>query len=155
MSKHEHVNLFVDGAPAGKLQPVEVERCDAGLFRVLYSPGFVEGIAAGDVIRIADEKFGHFEVVTRGGNIAVKLATEQPIATLASLVSGELEPLGGRFDGALEHAAVWTIPLTVGFKKIEEIMSRAAAVTPGSNWWYGNVYDAEGEPLRWWEPSPR
>ena len=151
MSEYEHVDLFVEGAPSGKLQPVDVERLGAEQFRVMYSPGFVEGIAAGDVIRVTDKKLGQFEIVTRGGNIAVKLATEQPVAAVASIVSAELEPLGGRLDGALEHAAVWTVPVTAGFNKIEEVMSRAA-LTPGSGWWYGNVYDHDGEPLRWWEP---
>jgi hypothetical protein len=154
MSEHEHVDLVLEGAPPGKMQPVEVERLDSGHYRVLYTPGLVEGIAAGDTIRITDRTLGHFEVVSRGGNIAVKLASDQPIGALAALVSAELEPLGGRFDGALRHAAVWTVPVSAGFEKIESVMSRATAATPASNWWYGNVYDGEGEPLRWWAPSP-
>ena len=151
MSEYEHVGLFVEGASPGKTQPVEVERLNSDNYRVLFSPGFVEGIAAGDTIRITDGKLGHFEVVSRGGNLAVKLVTEQPIGATVSAVSAELESLDGRFDGAIEHAAVWTVPVTAGFEKIEGVMSRAVAAMPGSSWWYGNVYDDDGAPLRWWE----
>ncbi len=45
--KHEHVELMVEGAPPGKTQPVEVEAISVDHYRVLCSPGFVEGIAAG------------------------------------------------------------------------------------------------------------
>jgi hypothetical protein len=72
--QHEHVGLMVEGAPPGKTQPVEVEAISANHYRVLYSPGFVEGIAAGDTIRIIDRGLGLFEVVSRGGNVAIKFA---------------------------------------------------------------------------------
>lgn len=152
--QHEHVGLVVEGAPRGKTQPVEVEAISVDLYRVLYSPGLVEGIAAGDTIRITDRASGLFEVVSRGGNVSVKFATEQPIADVLQFLSTQLELLGGRFDGAVAHAGVWTVPVVAGFKEIEDVMSRALALRPGSQWWYGNVYDDNGDPLRWWEHSP-
>jgi hypothetical protein len=152
--QHEHVGLMVEGAPPGKTQPVEVEAISANHYRVVYSPGFVEGIAAGDTIRIIDRGLGLFEVVSRGGNVAIKFATEQPIADVLQFISTELALLGGRFDGAIEHVGVWTVPVVAGFKEIESALARAVALMPGSQWWYGNVYDDKGNPLRWWEHSP-
>jgi Domain of unknown function (DUF4265) len=151
--QREHVGLMVEGAPPGKTQPVEVEAISADHYRVLHSPGFVEGIAAGDTIRITDRELGLFEVASRGGNVAVKFAAEQPIAGVLQFISTEFELLGGRFDGAIGRAGVWTVPVAAGFNEIEGVMARAVALMPGSQWWYGNVYANDGEPLRWWEHS--
>jgi hypothetical protein len=148
---HHHVDLFIVGARPGATQPVEVERLDSGDLLVLYSPGLVEGIAAGDVIKITDPSLGRFEVVRRGRNLAVKFAAPHPIADLLPSISADLDVLGGRLDGAIEKAAVWTVPAHAGFKRIENVMSSAVARTPASDWWYGNVYDDVGQPLRWWE----
>jgi hypothetical protein len=130
---------------------VEVEQREDGAYLVLCSPGYVEGVAAGDVIRVTDSTLGAFEVVERGGNLAVKFAAVTPIAAVVPIISAGLEPLGGRLDGHIEKAAVWTIPVVAGFHAIEQVMSAASARTPGSEWWYGNVYDGQGRPLRWWE----
>jgi len=149
--QHEHVDLMVAGAPAGATQPVEVEPLGAGEYRILYSPGWVEGIAAGDTIRVTDTMLGRFEVLSRGRNLAIKFTSPQPVAQILPSVSTELEAIGGRLDGSIERAAVWTVPVSAGFERIEAIMTAAAARIPGSGWWYGNVYDESGEPLRWWE----
>ena len=77
---HLHVDLFIVGARPGATQPVEVERLEDDSYIVLHSPGLVEGIAAGDVIRVTDPKLGLFEIVTRGGNISVKFAASSSIA---------------------------------------------------------------------------
>jgi hypothetical protein len=149
---HLHVDLFIVGARSGATQPVEVEQLDDGSYRVLFSPGFVEGVAAGDVIRITDPKLGHFVVVERGGNLAVKFGATSPIAAVLPSISSALAPLGGRMDGAIDKAAVWTVPAAAGFAAIDRIMVAAVGRMPGGEWWYGNVYDEQGQPLRWWEP---
>jgi hypothetical protein len=146
-----HVDLFITGARPGATQPVEVAPLEDDSYLVLHSPGFVEGIAAGDVIRIIDRKLGRFEIVTRGGNISVKFAASSSIAAMVPVISAELEALGGHLDGAIENAAVWTIPLASGFDSIESVMAIAVRRMPASEWWYGNVYDEDGQPLRWWE----
>ena len=147
-----HIGLEVEGAPAGQTQPVEVVALGDDDYRVLYSPGFVEGVAAGDVIRVHDATTGAFTVITRGGNVVVKISSPDPFAgTQLDDATADLAALGGRFDGAIETAAVWTIPVTASFRRIEEAMNRIVRRIPGSEWWYGNVYDANGEPLGWWE----
>lgn len=153
MSHPLHVDLFIVGARAGATEPVEVEQLPDERYRVLYSPGFVEGLAAGDVIQLTDLKLGHFEVVRRGGNLAVKFAARSSVAAAIPGISSGLEVLGGRLDGAIEKAAVWTVPASVGFEPIERVMSAAVAQMPTSEWWYGNVYDELGKPLGWWEKA--
>ena len=145
-----HINLFVEGANPGATQPVEVEPLDSGAYRVLYSPGLVEGVAAGDVIRVTDDELGHFEVLQRGGNVCVKWAASASIGE--SLVEADelLKPLGARRDGSIERAAVWTIPIAVGLSEIESAMASIIALHPGSEWWFGNVYDSDNRPLDWW-----
>jgi hypothetical protein len=44
------------------------------------------------------------------------------------------------------------VPAAAGFARIESIMADAVQRVPGAEWWYGNVYDDAGAPLRWWEP---
>jgi hypothetical protein len=151
--EHDHLDLIIEGARVGATQPVEVEPLGAGKYRVRYSPGFVEGIAAGDIIRVTDPELGRFEVLSRGGNIAVKLAAREAVAGALPAVTAALEAVGGRLDGAIEQAAVWTVPAAAGFKRIEAIMADAVGRLSGSEWWYGNVYDDSGKPLRWWEPG--
>lgn len=61
-------NLIVEGSKGGT-QPVEVESISPHVFRILYSPGFVKDVAAGDIIRVTDEETGAFEVIEYGGNL--------------------------------------------------------------------------------------
>lgn len=154
MSDHSlHIDLVVVGAGSAATQPVEVEPLGNGEYRILFSPGLVEGIAAGDVVKVTNPALGLFEVLVRGGNVAVKFGAPQPLGQALPAICTDLEALGGRLDGATETAAVWTIPAVAGFARIEETMAAAVARIPGSGWWYGNVYDDHGNPLRWWEQS--
>ena len=148
-----HIELFVVGAPAGKTQPVEVAALGDDLYRVLYSPGLVEGIAANDVIRLVDHTLGTFEVVERGHNVAVKVASSSEISNTLAEIERVLAPLGARRDGAISKAAVWTIPVTPGFEAIEAAMTEIMRIIPESEWWYGNVYDESGNPLNWWKDT--
>ena len=147
----KHVALAVDGSDPPGTQPVEVDARPDGTFLILHSPGFVEGIAAGDVVRITDRELGLFEVVERGGNVSLKWSTPDSIAGVLDQANAILSELSASFDGAIEHAAVWTVPVAAGFSAIEERMERVVALRDGSSWWYGNVYDDKGAPLNWWE----
>ena len=152
MSEHPfHIDLVVVGGRAGATQPVEVEPLGNDEYRILFSPGLVEGIAAGDVIRVTDPRVGLFEVLSRGGNVAVKFGAPEPLEPFLPAIHADLEALGGRLDGATDTAAVWTIPAAAGFARIEKAMAAAVARIPGAGWWYGNVYDGDGKPLHWWE----
>jgi hypothetical protein len=152
VADHLHIDLFVEGTRRGGTQPVEVEDLGDGTYRVLYSPGLVEGVAAGDVVRLLDPSIGAFEVLRRGGNLAIKLARPgaDNLRPAIAEITRALEVLGGRLDGATPHAAVWTVPAASGFPGVEAVMNAAVARIPGSGWWFGNVYDENDKPLLWW-----
>jgi hypothetical protein len=61
----QHILLLIEyrkGHPVR--EPVHAESLGDGLFRLLYTPGLVQGIAAGDEFRLVDAD-GAFEVVRR------------------------------------------------------------------------------------------
>ncbi len=148
MSDMEHVGLFVEGSDGR--EATEVRRLADGLLEILYTPGFVEGIAAGDLIRVTDPDTGAFEVVRRGGNLGVKLFSEGPIQPVLDWLGPSLLALQARLDGQIERGAVLTIPASIGLPAVDAAMDAVATAFPGLVWYYGNVYDAAGEPLGWW-----
>ena len=75
---NKHINLIVEGSE-GKTQPVEVEVVSTKVYRILFSPGFVENVAAGDLIRVIDEGTGEFKVIKYGGNVSVKISDSSRI----------------------------------------------------------------------------
>ncbi len=153
MSRETHISLSVVGATQGRTQPVEVQHIGDDDYLVLYSPGLVEGIAAGDHIRLTDAELGEFSLLKRGGNIAVKLAwpSGSCMGSRIETLREALEELGARLDGFIDTAAVWTIPSSAGFAAIEKAFDTASSNVPGAEWWYGNVYDDEGKPFGWWD----
>ena len=113
----------------------------------MSTPGLVLGVAADDVVQVGDD--GRFEVLQRGGNVAVQVTTQQAQAEVQKLVA-DVEGIGGWLDGY--HAgrlAVFTFPMRTGFEAIESVID-AYARRHGEEWYYGNVYDDHDEPLNWW-----
>jgi len=146
-----HVLLLAenrDGRPFR--EPVHAERLPSGALRVTSSPGFVQGIAAGDEFRLLDGT-GAFEVTHRAGNVAVQLFFSSPIATHASALSARVQELGGWLDGSIEKGLVFTIPVAAGFPAIERLFNAWVAEQPGREWAFGNVYAEDGSPLNWWQ----
>jgi len=137
-----------NGVP--QYEPVHGEFLDGGAWLLLQSPSFVYGLAAGDEIELGETK-GSFQLLARGGNIALRILSEKPLGAafdaLAETVAAELD---GRVDGQLEQAAVFTMPAAAGFDNIEQIFNDYVDEQPGTLWEYGNVYDEDGEPLEWW-----
>lgn len=147
---NQHIDLYIEGTESDT-QPVEVESISPNVFRILYSPGFVEDIAAGDVIRVTDQEKGSFEVIKYGGNVSVKISDIESIIDKLKSLEEVLSKVGGRLDGNLEHVAVWTIPVKSGFQEIEAAITSACDFLKEPTWWYGNVYDAQDKPLNWWK----
>ncbi len=116
-------------------------------------------LAAGDTIRVTNIEVGTFDIVARGGNIAVQfylpeIESDDLQATLkvGKEITPAIELLGGRLDGHTAGLIVYTIPIGAGFRAIEDAFVAAVSEFPGSQWQYANVYEATtGEPLRWWE----
>jgi len=146
---NNHINLIVEGSEGGT-QPVEVKLISSSVYRILFSPGFVEGIAAGDVIRLTDQVKGEFEVIEYGGNVSVKISDVSRIVEKLPEIDSILTKVGARRDGNLERVAVWTIPVKSGFNDIELSIANACKILEEPDWWYGNVYDSQNNPINWW-----
>jgi hypothetical protein len=144
-----HLDLAIDGNPARK-QPVSVRHLRDGLYQVLFTPGFVDGIAADDVIR-ADPASGQFEVVVRGGNVAIKVFSRDDIGPVVDWIMPRLRALDGRLDGRHRHAAAITVPVGATFETIEAVMAGSVETFPGIEWYFANVYDDRDQPLDWWK----
>lgn len=147
----KHIDLLVEQGKF-RTQPVEVEQITQNKFKVLYTPGMVEGIASEDHIEITDYDTGEFKVIKRGGNVAIKIFSKVKIANYMEEIENALLPIGGKCDGAIAKACVWTVKLSeTSFSKIDSAMNSVISVVPESVWWYGNVYDKSDKPLNWWK----
>jgi hypothetical protein len=145
----EHVSLFAGESNGQRTyEPVHVVVVRDGVRRVLFTPGMVYGIAAGDEIELTEG--GEFKVLRRGQNLAVRVFSEEPIAQYLPRLQAEVQPLGGRIDGQVKHGAAFTIPVSAGFKSVEAIFVSFVNDHPSCIWEYGNVYDEQSKPLGWW-----
>lgn len=152
MSSARTVILIVAGhsSTSGKpvLEELLVDDLAGGRYRVVSAPGLASGVAAGDVIAY-DEQAQTFEVVERGGNLCVQVYGTHRVP---EEFVAEVNRLGGTFDGATERNSVYSIPVTATFPVVEKLFGDFVAAHPGTNWYFGNVYDpADDEtPLNWW-----
>jgi hypothetical protein len=147
------VRLLVGAASDGTpfFEEVPVERLGGERFRILASPGLLDGLAAGDVFERSDD--GTYRLIERSGNLCVQLLYDDtaPHERFDLEVLPRVHELGGWLDGRTERASVLTFPLTAGFAPIEGLMNAWVASTPGGSWSYGNVYGEDGRtPLGWW-----
>ncbi len=152
---HETVHVPVGQASSGNevVESLLVEPVGEGIYRLLRSPGLADGLAAGDLFRLLPGEEAGFEILKRGGNLAVQIYHdgEQTPALLAAVAA--LESLGGTRDDRGGKATVVSVPVSVGFPVIERVMTRFLEVQPNSEWYFGNVYDPQDgvTPLAWWE----
>jgi hypothetical protein len=152
MTAQRHVHLLVDGAGGKTVQePVHVVDLGDGRFRLLHSPGFVQGIAAGDEFQTLDEH-GAFRILHRSGNIAVQVFSEVSVDTVIEEFARRVAEIGGVLDGTIERGMVFTIPIRACFPTIEALFNELVAAHAGMEWLYGNVYDPRDgiTPLNWW-----
>lgn len=126
---------------------------DGKEFRLLKSPAFVRGVAAGDRIRYPVNNDSGYTLVKRSGNLSIRVLRKEAIDDVAMLLTPELELLDGTLDLQSQRLLVYSIHVSIGFQQIEALLDRAAEQFPGVVWYYGNVYDpADGlTPLTWWQ----
>lgn len=148
------VPVFSDGARQGE-EVLPVAELGDGRFRLLASPGFVEGLAADDEFELdPGAPLGH-RVVRRGGNLCVWFYHSEPLSESSEVtadVRRAAESLGGRLDGGYSRMLVLTIPIAAGFDTVARVLDDAVRRHAAASWLYGNVYDpADGmTPLDWW-----
>ena len=147
----QHIELLVEVANGRrKREPVHVEPLGNSRYRVLFTPGLVYGIAAGDEIEMLDDE-GAFRVVKRGGNLAVRVLSEQPLGERGDQLAAKVQQqLNGSLDGRIPRGLAFTIPVTTGFTAIEALFNQFVSENPAALWEYGNVYDDKDRPLNWW-----
>lgn len=148
------VPVFSNGVRQGE-ETLPVAALGGGHYRLLASPGFVEGLAAGDEFELdASVACGH-RVLRRGGNLCVWFYHAEPLSE-ESVATADVrlvaESLGGHLDGGYSRMLVLTIPLAAGFDAVAHAFDEAVHRHAGSAWLYGNVYDpSDGmTPLNWW-----
>ncbi len=159
MTSHDHVQVAVEGALSKGAEWVPAEYVEDGKWRLLRSPLYAMQLAAGDTIKVSPNETGSFEIISRGGNVAVHFylpnsQLDDPEATSAAAgeLASKVAKLKGRLDGKTLGLMVFTIPLETTFGAIEEIFDAAVNDRPGAQWQFVNVYDpTTGEPLGWWE----
>jgi len=122
-----------------------------GVYDVLASPAMVYDCAAGDRIRVAED--GSFEMLRRGGNLCLVLwPAAPPTDTDIGILTTAFQRLGGIVEASVDRRfIVVTVPVAAGFPAIEEVVNDWTA-DRGCPWGYGNVYDADDNPLNWWVP---
>jgi len=152
----EHLELPVLDSGESRVvsrEALEVEALGDGGFKLLHSPAFVWGLAAGDVIDVEPAALSGFRLRSRGGNVAVVAAVRevsQKDSPAGRRLVEEIAALGGVCDGGPGRALVFTIPVRAGFDPIESVFNRFQGACEGAGWWYGNVLDRNDEPLGWW-----
>jgi hypothetical protein len=148
------VPVFSDGTPRGE-ETLPVVALDHRRYLLLASPGFVEGLAAGDEFELDSNVSSGVRVLQRGGNLCVWFYGAEPLEE-GSDVTSDLrhvaESLGGRLDGGYSRMLVLTVPVAAGFDVVAAAFDDAVRRHAGSTWLYGNVYDpSDGvTPLKWW-----
>jgi hypothetical protein len=153
----EHLDLPVldtDESTVVGREVLEVEPLLDGGFRLLHSPAFVWGIAAGDVIDLVPSELTGFRLRSRAGNVAVVAAVSEDTPENSDLVQAlisAVDALGGVHEGGPGNAMVFTIPVRAGFGRIEAAFNSFTSNCAGASWWYGNVLDKHDQPLRWWD----
>jgi hypothetical protein len=150
---HDHVSIVAGKATDGSsvTEAVPARSLGGGSYEVLATPGLAIGCAAGDRIQVDSD--GSFSVSVRGGNVALHVysATVISASDLARLreifapLKGHVEaPVAARF-------AVVTVPAAAGFPAIEQAIGNWIATQADVDWYFGNVYDDNDNPLGWWE----
>jgi len=154
LAGHSHVRLAAGLGAGGQLvyESVLTRTIAPDLHLVLGTPALVEGIAAGDRIQV--RAGGAFEVVQRGGNICLLVVPEEPPgADDLALLRDAFDDLGGIVELPPDRRfIVITVPAAAGFDAVEHAIDDWTGPR-GHHWEYGNVYDADGKPLNWWEKS--
>lgn len=149
---HSIIDLFAGERPDGQAvyEKLLVRGHSPGALVLMHSPAFVPGLARGDCIRLTETGY---ELVTRAGNLCVRVYSRGDVATLEQLLTRAVEQLGGQRDIRADQVLVYSLPASVGFEAIEGVFDSQLAGRTDVQWRYGNVYDpVTGEPLGWWEP---
>ncbi|GHG77814.1 hypothetical protein GCM10012319_28190 [Comamonas sp. KCTC 72670] len=124
-------------------------------YRLVYSPGLVHGLAAGDEIGLSDTAPSGFIVKKRGGNFCIWFFFPKEGMNRgedARRLSQEVSRIGGRMEGGGETTLVFSAPASSGFDAIADFFDAAVASVHDSAWMFSNAYaPGTGARLDWWQ----
>src|SRR5258705_2136148 len=125
MTKPSTINLVARTNPDGTpfYENVLVEELGSGRYRVLATPGLLEGFAGGDEIELAPGN-------ETGGNIGVQFFCRGNESRCVEDLEPKVNALGGCLDGESPGLLVFTIPVAAGFPAIEKIFYDAELQYP-------------------------
>lgn len=155
ISPEQTLELMAGRHPNGEMIVEKVlvsAKEQANTYQLLKSPVFVRGIARGDIIEQLPSPKGAFKLEQHSGNLCIRVFGKQPLDAIEQSLTAALEKLGGDRDVYEPRVLVYSIHVSCGFTKIEELLNQQLAAAPDVAWFYGNVYDPDsGEPLNWWQ----
>jgi hypothetical protein len=124
-----------------------------GEFRLVKSPAFIRGLAADDRILYPVNNAVTYNLLEHSGNLSIRVFSKHNTEALDQALTPEIELIDGRIDISSPGLLVYTIHVSIGFQKIEDVLHRTLARFPDTLWYYGNVYDPEDgvTPLNWWQ----
>lgn len=143
------IEMFAGTRPDGEtvVERLRVKINEDDTCQLVTSPAFVKGIARGDTLKRNGDSF---ELVKRSGNLCIRIYSDK-LEDISQELTPALEKLGGELDIETPRFYVYSIHVSCGFTKIEELLNKYMA--DRGMWMYGNVYDPEDgtTPLNWWQ----
>lgn len=149
-TKPTYIDLYVDLTDDGResYETVTAEMLSADTYRLVHAPMILPGIAAGDVFRVASA--GRFTVIQRSGNLTIQVLFPRPIHRREIKEIDRLaRSIGGTFDGHARTIAAISVPIAVGYDRIQSALDSYCHGHNGARWWFANVFDDDGNPLSW------
>ncbi|WP_315811662.1 DUF4265 domain-containing protein [Bradyrhizobium sp. SZCCHNR2028] len=142
----------VSGPMKREVVLAEMTRQD-GEYVIGSIPGFAYDVALDDIVRIVDPNSGRFEVVSRSGQVSIRVFIEGPLdrSDVHAVIDAVLSENGKYEVGKnSEDASLLLLSLHIGLglDKIKSIMN--LVVGPAVQWEFGNVYDDHGNFTNWW-----
>lgn len=131
--KNNYVRLPLSIDKSGGRREVVLAEPDHknGTFIVRSIPAFTYGLGPEDVIRVLDAASGGFEVLTRGGEVVVRMYVDGPLDSPAiKTLIDEVVSMGGSFEVGKNADAegyksllLIALSVTIGFGKIEALFA--------------------------------
>jgi len=149
------IRLIAGEQPDGKavFEDLTVTEPSEGELLLQQSPGFVRGLARGDLIKVDSQK-ATFTILKRSGNLCIRVIARVDVEKVAAALVPAMEKLGGTLDFQNERMLIFSIHVSCGFTAIEQLLDQHATQPGECGWLYGNVYTEENGvpvPMNWWQ----
>ncbi|WP_092746183.1 DUF4265 domain-containing protein [Paracidovorax valerianellae] len=109
-----------------------------GSYRLPASPGLALGLAKNDLISLNEE--GKAQILKHGGNFCIQIYLKNPDETKISKIAELIDKkLHGSIDGTGGGALSFSIPISNGFEKTNDIFDQVRSIAE-SEYYYSNIY---------------